>query len=70
MVEKVFKLLREYQDLFPTKITELKGILSDLGMMKITLKPDAKPVKQQPYRLNPQSKGWRRVGQNDCSRNN
>jgi len=44
-VEKVIEFLREYQDLFPTKITELKGILGDLGMMKITLKPDAKPVK-------------------------
>lgn len=46
MVDKVTKLLREYQDLFPTKITDLKGIVGDLGMMKITLKPDAKPVKQ------------------------
>jgi len=55
-VDKVAKLLREYQDLFPTKITDLKGIIGDLGMMKITLKPDAKPVKQQPYRLNPKYK--------------
>lgn len=53
MVEKVVELLREYQDLFPNKIAELKGILSDLGMMKITLKLDARPVKQWPYRLNP-----------------
>ena len=44
-VEKVVELLREYQDLFLTKIMELKGILGDLGMMKITLKPDVKPVK-------------------------
>lgn len=55
-MDKVAKLLREYQDLFPTKITDLKGIIGDLGMMKITLKPDAKPVKQQPYRLNPKYK--------------
>lgn len=41
-VEKVVELLREYRDLFPTKIKELKGILGDLGMMKITLKLDAK----------------------------
>lgn len=34
----------------------LKGILGDLGVMKITLKPDAKPVKQRPYRLNPKYK--------------
>ena len=53
IVEKVIELLREYQDLFPTKIMELKGILGDLGMTKITLKPDAKPIKKRPYRLNP-----------------
>ena len=51
-VDKVTELLREYQDLFPTKITDLKGITGNLGMMNITLKPDAKPVKQRPYRLN------------------
>lgn len=56
MVEKVVELLRDYQDLFPTKIMELKGILGDLGMMKIILKPDAKPVKQRPYQLNPKYK--------------
>lgn len=31
---------------------DLKGIIRDLGVMKITLKPNAKPVKQRPYRLN------------------
>eukprot|EP00253_Pinus_taeda_P025695 PITA_25695 len=51
-VEKVIELLREYRYLFPTNIMELKGIRGELGMMKITLKPDVKPVKQQPYRLN------------------
>ena len=52
MVDKVTKLLREYQDLFPTKFTDLKGIIGDLGMMKITLKPDMKPVKQRPSHIN------------------
>jgi len=51
-VDKVSGLLCEYQYLFPTKFTDPKGIIKDLGMMKITLKPDAKPVKQRPYRLN------------------
>jgi len=55
-MEKVVELLREYWDLFPTKITELEGILGDWGMMKITLKLDGKPVKQWPYRLNPKYK--------------
>ena len=52
MVDKVGELLREYQDLFPTKITDSKGIIGDLGMMKITLKLDAKPIKQRPYCFN------------------
>lgn len=56
MVDKVTKLLYEYQDLFPTKFTDLKGIIRDLCMMKITLKPYAKLVKQRPYRLNPKYK--------------
>lgn len=49
-------LLQEYQDLFPTKFTEMKGILGDLGVMRIPLKEGAKPVKQHPYRLNPRYK--------------
>ena len=51
-VDKVAELLCEYWDLFSTKIKDLKGIVGDLRMMKITLKPDAKPVKQRPYCLN------------------
>ena len=30
----------------------MKGILSDIGVIKIPLKADSKPVKQCPYRLN------------------
>lgn len=56
MVDKVAELLREYQYLFPTKITDLKGIVGDLGMMKITLKPDMKPIRQRPYRFTPKYK--------------
>jgi len=48
-VDKVTELLHEYQDLFPTNFTDLKGIIGDLRMMKITLKKDVKPVKQIPY---------------------
>ena len=32
-VGKVAKLLTKYQDLFPTKFSELKGITGDLGFM-------------------------------------
>lgn len=55
-VDKVTELLWEYQDFFPTIFSDLKGIIGDLGVMKITLKLDMKPVKQRPYRLNPKYK--------------
>ena len=50
---KIIELLHEFQDLFPTKFSEMKGILGDLGEMKIPLNPDVKPVRQRLYRLNP-----------------
>ena len=53
---KIIDLLYEFQDLFPTKFSEMKGILGNLGEMKIPLKPDVKPVRQRPYRLNPRHK--------------
>ena len=55
-VDKVAELLREYQDLFSTKFSEMKGIIRDLGVIKITLKPGVKPVKKRPYCLNPKYK--------------
>jgi len=56
IVDKVVELLRKYQDLFPKKFSDLKGIVGDLGVMKITLKPNVKPVKKRPYQLNPKYK--------------
>jgi hypothetical protein len=52
-VERITELLREYSDLFPTTFTEMKGIAGELGEMKIPLKPEARSVRQRPYRLNP-----------------
>ena len=49
---KIAYLLHEFQDLFPTNFSEMKGILGDLGEMKIPLKLDAKLVRQFLYRLN------------------
>ena len=49
-------MLGEYQDLLPTNFSEMKGIVGDLGEMKIPMKPDAKLVKKLPYRLNPRYK--------------
>ena len=34
----------------------MKGILGDLGVMKIPLREGAKPIKQCPYKLNPRYK--------------
>ena len=53
---KITDLLHEFQDLFLIKFSKMKGILGDLGEMKIPLKPDVKPVRQLPYRMNPRYK--------------
>ena len=45
-VAKITYLLHEYQDLFPTNFLEMKGIVGDLGDMKIPMRPDANTVKQ------------------------
>jgi len=55
-VKKITNLLHEYQELFPTKFLDMKGIVGDLGVMRIPLKHDVKPIKQRPYRLNPKYK--------------
>jgi hypothetical protein len=34
----------------------MKGIKGPMGEMNISLKPDVRPVKQRPYRLNPNYK--------------
>jgi len=52
-MEKIIELLRKYNDLFPTTFSEMKGVAGKLGEMKIPLRPDAKPVRQRLYRLNP-----------------
>jgi hypothetical protein len=55
-IENIVDLLCEYQDLFPMMFSEMKGIVGELGEMKIPLKPDVKPVRQRPYRMNPKYK--------------
>ena len=42
---QITDLLHEFQDLFPTCLSKMKGILGELGEMKILLKPYAKPVR-------------------------
>ena len=52
-MERITELLHEYSDLFPTMFSEMKGVAGELGEMKIPLRPNAKPIRQRPYRLNP-----------------
>ena len=49
---KISDLIHEFQDIFRTKFSKMKGIVGDLDEMKTPFRFDAKPVKQQPYRLN------------------
>jgi hypothetical protein len=53
IVERITELLHEYNDVFPTTFTKMKGIAWEIGEMKIPLKPEARPVRKRPYRLNP-----------------
>jgi hypothetical protein len=55
-VSKITKILHEYQDLFPTKFIDMKGIKGPMGEMKIPLRAYERPIKQRPYRLNPKYK--------------
>jgi hypothetical protein len=52
-IESITKLLHEYSELFPTTFTEIKCIAGELGEMKIPLRPETRPIRQRPYRLNP-----------------
>ena len=52
-MESITELLHEYNGLFPTTFTKMKGIVGDLGEMKITLRDEARPIRQRPYILNP-----------------
>jgi hypothetical protein len=51
-IERTTKLLHEYNDLFPTTVSEMKGLLGDIGEMKILLKRKSRHIRNRPYRLN------------------
>jgi hypothetical protein len=55
-IDKITELLHECQELFPTKFTDMKGIKGSMGEMKIPLRPNERPIKKRPYRLNPKYK--------------
>jgi hypothetical protein len=47
-VESITELLHDYNDLFPTTFTEMKGIAREVGEMKISLRARARPTRQRP----------------------
>ena len=49
----ITELLHEYQDLFPTKFTDMKGIKGPMGEMRIPLKPDAKTSQTETLQIEP-----------------
>jgi len=49
---EIVALLKEYQDVFAKDFWDMKGIVEELGVMRIPLKPEAQPIKKRPYRLN------------------
>jgi hypothetical protein len=55
-IDKITKLLHEYQDLFPTKFTDMNGIKEPMGEMRIPFKQNARLFKKRLYRLNPKYK--------------
>jgi hypothetical protein len=59
-LNKITELLHEYQDLFLTKFIDMKVIKGPMGDIRIPLKPDERPVKHRPYRLNPKYKEKRK----------
>ena len=45
------KLLRKFQDVFARDYKDLKGLVHEMGEMKIDTKPDVRPVNKRPYKL-------------------
>ena len=45
MMGKVIDMLHEFQDLFWTTFSQMKGISGDLGEMRVLLKRDKKLIK-------------------------
>ena len=48
---EIVTLLREFQDVFARDYKDLKGLVQEMGEMKIDNKPDVRPVKKRPYKL-------------------
>ena len=48
---EIVNLLREFQDVFSRDYKDLKGLVHEMGEMKIDTKPDVRPVNKRPYKL-------------------
>ena len=48
---EIVNLLKEFQDVFARDYKDLKGLVHEMGEMKIDIKPDARPVNKRPYKL-------------------
>ena len=48
---EIVDLLKEYQDVFARDYKDLKGLVKEMGEMKIDLLLEATPVKKRPYKL-------------------
>ena len=48
---EIVNLLKEFQDVFARDYKDLKGLVHEMGKMKIDIKPDAQPVMKGPYKL-------------------
>ena len=45
---EIVNLLKEFQDVFASDYKDLKGIVHEMGEMKIDINLDARPIKKRP----------------------
>lgn len=48
---EIVELFKEYQDVFARDYKYLKGLVEEMGEMKINLLPEVTPMKNTPYKL-------------------
>ena len=48
---EIVNLLMEFKYVFAWDYKYLKGLVAEMGEMKIDIKPDAQPIKKIPYKL-------------------
>ena len=48
---EIVSLLKEFQDVFARDYKDLKGLVHEMGEIKIDIKTDARPIKKRSYKL-------------------